>query len=59
MPGEGPIRLVRIELSVAAERNDYRPVHAGEVVEERLDASVHRLPITIAPHGVIVAMRDG
>jgi hypothetical protein len=59
LPGQGPIRLVRIELPVAAERNDYRPVRAAEVVEEHSDPAAGDLALTIAPHGVIVATRGG
>ncbi|MFP4250995.1 MAG: hypothetical protein ACLFU7_15140 [Armatimonadota bacterium] len=55
LTGDGPLRLTRIELPVAEERNDYRDVREDEIVRATPPMDADDAAITIAPHGVIFA----
>lgn len=58
LPGEDTLRLTRIELPVARERNDYRDVREDEIVRETLRMGAMGATITLAPHGVVFAVGE-
>jgi hypothetical protein len=51
------MRLLSIELPLAHERNDYRNVTDDEIETGLAPAGVHDPSITLAPHGVVFAVR--
>lgn len=57
MPGDRPLRIANIELPLASERNDYRNVTTDEIKPSLIPASVGNPLLTLAPHGVIFAVR--